>query len=60
MFLYGPFRRGGSHTAPSNAAFDESLRRQNSEWGVRDLEAVIELAELERTWGAGDRGDASE
>jgi SAM-dependent methyltransferase len=45
LFLYGPFRRGGRHTAPSNAAFDESLRQQNSEWGVRDLEAVQELAE---------------
>jgi SAM-dependent methyltransferase len=45
VFLYGPFRQGGRHTAPSNAAFDDSLRQQNPEWGVRDLEAVIELAE---------------
>ena len=45
LFLYGPFRRGGRHTARSNAAFDEGLRQQNSEWGVRDLEAIIELAE---------------
>jgi SAM-dependent methyltransferase len=45
LFLYGPFRRGGCHTAPSNEAFDEGLRQKNSEWGVRDLEAVIELAE---------------
>ena len=31
---------GGEHTAPTNAAFDESLRRENPQWGVRDLEAV--------------------
>jgi hypothetical protein len=44
VFLYGPFKRGGKHTAPSNAAFDSSLRQGNSEWGVRDIEAVQELA----------------
>jgi SAM-dependent methyltransferase len=44
LFLYGPFKRGGKHTAPSNAAFDESLREGNPEWGVRDIEAVDELA----------------
>lgn len=44
LYLYGAYKRAGQHTAPSNAAFDESLRRQNPEWGVRDLEAVIELA----------------
>ncbi len=44
LFLYGPFRRGGVHTAPSNAAFDASLRNANPEWGVRDLESVQALA----------------
>ncbi|MBY0400101.1 DUF938 domain-containing protein [Myxococcota bacterium] len=44
LFLYGPFRRGGRHTAPSNEAFDADLRRRNSEWGVRDQERVVELA----------------
>jgi SAM-dependent methyltransferase len=44
LFLYGPFRHSGRHTAPSNEAFDRSLRRQNPEWGVRDLEAVSTLA----------------
>ena len=42
--LYGPFKRDGLHTAPSNAAFDEQLRSQDAEWGVRDLEAVVEVA----------------
>jgi hypothetical protein len=45
LFLYGPFRRGGRHTAPSNEAFDRDLRRQHQSWGVRDLEAVTELAQ---------------
>ena len=44
VYLYGPYRRGGGHTAPSNAAFDASLRASDPRWGVRDLEAVIELA----------------
>lgn len=44
LFLYGPYRRGGQHTAPSNAVFDLDLRARNSTWGVRDLEAVAELA----------------
>jgi hypothetical protein len=44
LFLYGPFRRGGQHTAPSNARFDAGLREQNREWGVRDLDDVVHLA----------------
>ncbi|WP_458095073.1 DUF938 domain-containing protein [Roseomonas sp. WA12] len=44
LLLYGPFRRNGRHTAPSNAAFDESLRARNPEWGVRDLETVAATA----------------
>lgn len=45
LYLYGAFKRGGAHTAPSNAAFDESLRARDPAWGVRDLEAVIEAAD---------------
>jgi hypothetical protein len=44
LFLYGPFKRGGKHTAPSNAVFDSSLRDRNAEWGVRDIEALETLA----------------
>jgi len=44
LFLYGPFKRGGKHTAISNAVFDSSLRQRDPEWGVRDLEALEQLA----------------
>ena len=44
LFMYGPYRRDGQHTAPSNAAFDDDLRARNPAWGIRDLEAVTALA----------------
>lgn len=40
LCLYGPYRVAGKHTSPSNRAFDAQLRAMNSEWGVRDLDAV--------------------
>jgi SAM-dependent methyltransferase len=45
LFVYGPFKRDGAHTAPSNAAFDESLRAQNPDWGVRDVGDLDSLAQ---------------
>ena len=44
LFLYGPFRENGVHTAPSNEAFDASLKARNPRWGVRDLGEVVALA----------------
>lgn len=44
LFLYGPYREDGRHTAPSNEAFDASLKSRNPEWGVRDIGEVSELA----------------
>lgn len=40
LVLYGPFRRDGLHTAPSNAAFDEQLRTRDPEMGIRDLDEI--------------------
>lgn len=44
LYLYGPYRVGGRHTAPSNAVFDQSLRARDPGWGIRDLETVTGLA----------------
>jgi hypothetical protein len=44
LFLYGPFKREGKHTAMSNAVFDTSLRQQDAEWGVRDIADIEKLA----------------
>jgi hypothetical protein len=44
LYLYGPYKQNGKHTAPSNEAFDESLQAQNPEWGVRNLEDAIAAA----------------
>jgi hypothetical protein len=48
LFVYGPFMRDGQHTAPSNAAFDASLRAQNPDWGVRDIADLTALADGHR------------
>ena len=45
LYLYGPFKRDGKHTAPSNQAFDRSLKNSNSQWGVRDITEVTKVAE---------------
>ena len=44
LFLYGPFKRNGVHTAPTNAVFDERLRAQDPSWGIRDLGEVTAVA----------------
>ena len=44
LFLYGPYRRFGHHTSEGNAQFDRDLRANNPEWGLRDLEAVSDVA----------------
>ena len=44
LYLYGPYKIGGKHTAESNLRFDHSLRGRNPTWGVRDMEEVIREA----------------
>lgn len=41
LVLYGPYRRDGAHTAPSNAAFDDWLQARNPAWGVRCLDSEV-------------------
>lgn len=45
LFLYGPFRRSGHPTAPSNEAFDAALKARDPRWGLRDLDTVIAAAD---------------
>ena len=45
LYLYGAYRQAGVETAPSNEAFDESLRARDAEWGLRNLEDVAVEAE---------------
>lgn len=47
LYLYGPYRRAEVVTAPSNEAFDDSLKSRDPEWGLRDLEKVAKLAATE-------------
>jgi hypothetical protein len=44
LYLYGPYRIDGRHTAPTNEEFDAWLRGQNAAWGIRDLADVTALA----------------
>ena len=45
LYLYGPYKIDGRHTAPSNEAFDADLRGRNPAWGIRDLGDVTALAQ---------------
>ena len=45
LILYGPFKRDGVHTAPSNAEFDQSLQQRNPAWGLRELGTVTQRAQ---------------
>jgi hypothetical protein len=45
LYLHGPYKRKGFATAPSNQAFDRSLRDRNPTWDLRDLEAVAAMAQ---------------
>lgn len=48
LYLYGPYRIDGRHTATSNADFDAWLKAQNPDWGIRDLAEVTALARRHR------------
>ena len=42
--LYGPFRQNGAFKGDGNARFHESLRRENPEMGIRDIEELDAFA----------------
>jgi len=44
LYLYGPYRIDGRHTAPSNQEFDRDLRARDAAWGIRDIADVTALA----------------
>jgi cyclopropane fatty-acyl-phospholipid synthase-like methyltransferase len=45
VFLYGPYKRDGRHTAPSNEAFEAWLKERDPSFGVRDLYEVERAAQ---------------
>ncbi len=44
VVLYGPYREGGRHTAPSNEEFERWLQSKDPRFGVRNLEDVDAVA----------------
>ena len=44
LYLYGPYREAEVPLAPSNQAFDASLKARDPAWGLRDRDAVVALA----------------
>ena len=40
LILYGPFKIEDKHVSKSNELFDKSLKIQNNNWGVRNLEDI--------------------
>ena len=47
LYLYGPYLREGMETAPSNLAFDASLRARDPQWGLRRVEDMIAAADAQ-------------
>lgn len=56
IFLYGPYLEKDRPTAPSNLAFDQSLKARNPAWGIRYLHEVDQVAE-EQGWQRSERYD---
>jgi len=44
LYFYGPYKINNLHTSTSNEKFDQALKCQNIEWGVRNLDDLITLA----------------
>ena len=44
LALYGPFTVMGMFTSDGNKDFDKSLRGRNASWGIREHDAVVDIA----------------
>ena len=44
LIFYGPFHEQGRATGPGNARFDQGLRAENPDWGIRDVAEIEALA----------------
>ena len=47
LYLYGPYTKDGVETAPSNLAFDASLKGRDPRWGLRAVDEVIVAAKAQ-------------
>lgn len=56
LCVYGPFRFAGQHTSDSNVAFDQFLRERDPASGLRDFEALDELAQARGLQFAANHG----
>ena len=45
LIIYGPFKRQGNYFSKNNKFFDYSLKNQNQEWGLRDIDKICRLSE---------------
>jgi SAM-dependent methyltransferase len=54
LAVYGPFRYDNSHTSESNAQFDLMLRSRDPSSGIRDFEALNQLATEHKLMWLGD------
>jgi len=45
LVIYGPFNYAGAFTSASNASFDQELKQRAPHMGIRDIEAVHDLAQ---------------
>jgi len=46
--IYGPFKYAGEFTSPGNAKFDQTLKSRDPASGIRDFEALVDLAQSVR------------